>query len=260
MRRALAALASILICCAPGRAELSPNQLKEIALNPSPGALLPLGAGFASTGNTRLTLKDALGGRPGVLILVDFKCRYTCGTALAIAADGLSQSGLEPKRDYNLLVLGINPEAGIADAEAMKAAYLGPYPRLAAAAKFLAGDAASIASVTSALGYNAVYDAGRGEYGHPLGAVILTYKGRVSHVIEGLNLSAAPLRAAIVDAWNSRLATFVEGVRLLCYGHSPLEGASTAAVQAVLKGGALLTVLGIGGVLLFLATRKGARS
>ena len=39
---AFAALASILIGSTPCGAELSPNQLKEIELNPSPGAALPL--------------------------------------------------------------------------------------------------------------------------------------------------------------------------------------------------------------------------
>jgi protein SCO1/2 len=231
-----------------------------VELNPRPGAALPLSAEFLSAGSARVSLRDALDGRPAVLVLADFKCRYTCGTALAIAADGLTHTGLEAGRDYNLLVIGINPGAGIADAEAMKAGYLAPYPRLQAAAKFLSGDAAAIASVTDALGYKAVYDAQRGEFAHPLGAVILTPEGRVSHVIEGLNLSAAPFRAAILDTRQSRLAAFVEGIRLLCYGRNPLEGAYTSTVQAVLQGGALLTILGIGAALLFLSRRKGART
>ncbi len=236
LARALAAFALILICIVPCSAELSTGQLREVGLDPRPGAALPLGAAF-SAGSARLSLKDALDGRPAVLILADFKCRYTCGTALAIAADGLTHTGLEAGRDYNLLVIGINPGAGIADAEAMKAAYLAPYPRLRAAAKFLSGDAAAIASVTDALGYKAVYDAQRDEFAHPLGAVILTPEGRVSNVIEGLNLSAALLRPAILDARESRLAAFVEGVRLLCYGRNPLEGAYTSTVQAALQGG-----------------------
>ncbi len=260
MIRAFAVLASILVYCAPCSAELSPNQLKEIALNPSPGAALPLEAVFVSSGNVRLSLGDALGGKPAALILVDYKCRFTCGTALAIAADGLSKTGLEAGRDYNLLVVGIDPKAGTVDAEAMKAAYLAPYPSLTASAKFLNGDAASVASVTAALGYTPVYDATRGEFAHPLGVAILTAGGRVSHVIEGLNLNAAQLKAALLDAREGVLSALVEGIRLLCYGHDPLQGAYTSAVQAVLKGGALLTMLGIGGVLLLLARRKGARS
>ena len=259
LARAFAALAMILLCCAPCRAELTSSQLREVGLNPPPGAALPLSAEF-SAGNARLSLGDALGGKPAVLILADFKCRFTCGTALAIAADGLTHTGLEAGRDYNLLVAGINPGAGSADAEAMRAAYLAPYPRLLAAAKFLNGDALSIASITDALGYRAAYDAQLGEFAHPLGVVILTPAGRVSHVIEGLNLTAAPFRAAILDARQSKLARFVEGVRLLCYGRNPLDGAYTSTVQAALQGGAVLTLLGIGAALLFLAKRKGAKT
>lgn len=171
-----------------------------------------------------------------------------------------SRTGLEAGRDYNFLVLGINPGSSVPDAETMRAAYLAPYRQLSAAAKFLSGDPASIAGVTNSLNYTAVYDAQRGEFAHPLGVVILTGAGRVSHVIEGLNLNAASLRAAILDARESRLAAFVEGIRLLCYGHDPLQGAYTSTVQAALKGGALLTLLGVGGALLFLARRKGAKS
>lgn len=260
MRRFLTAFALLLIYCLPGMAELSPNQLKEIGLNPSPGALLPPGVEFVSSNNAKLSLASAIGGKPAVLVLADFRCRFTCGTALAITAHGLSTTGLEAGRNYNFLVIGINPKAGPADAEAMKASYLASYPRLQASAKFLSGSAASIESVTRALNYKAAYDAERDEYVHPLGVVILTGTGRVSHTIEGLNLSAAPLRAAILDARESRLSALVEGIRLLCSGHSPLQGAYTSTVEAALQGGALLTVLGICGGLAFFVRRKGAGS
>lgn len=260
MIRAFAAAAFMLVYCAPCWAGLSPNQLKEVALNPRPGAALPLDAGFTSSPGTQLSLGDALGGKPSVLILVDFKCRFTCGTALAIAAAGLSGTGLEAGRDYNFLVIGIDPKDSLADAEAMKANYLAPFPALLASAKFLNGSAASIASVTNALGYKPVYDPERGEFAHPLGVVILTGTGRVSHVIGGLGLGAVPLKTALLDARESRLSALVEGIRLLCYGYNPLQGAYTSTIQAALKGGALLTLFGIGGVVVFFAKRKGAQS
>ena len=111
---------------------------RTVALNPSPGAALPLSAEFTS-GGARLSFGDALGGKLAALILVDYRCHFTCGTALGIAADGLAQSGLEAGRDYNLVVIGIDPASTLADAEAMKAAHLAPYPALLAPAKFLNG-------------------------------------------------------------------------------------------------------------------------
>ncbi len=260
MKQVLAALALFTVCVTPCSAELSPNQLKEIALNPSPGAVLPPATEFTTSGGARLSLREALGAKPSVLVLVDFKCRFTCGSALAVAAAGLSGTGLEAGRDYNFLVIGIDPRDSPADAEAMKAKYLEPFPALLASAKFLNGSAASIARVTDALGYKPVYDSERGEFAHPLGAVILTGAGRVSHVIEGLSLQAALLKAALLDARDSRLSALVEGIRLLCYGYNPLQGAHTSTILAVLKGGALLTLLGIGGAVVFFAKRRGAQS
>jgi len=260
MIRAFAALALILASCIPASAGLSPNRLKEVALAPNPGAALPLDAGFALAGGAPLTLRDALGGKPAALILADYRCRFTCGTALAIASAGLSGTGLEAGRDYNLLVIGIDPKDSLADAEAMKATYLAPYPALLASAKFLNGSAASIASVTNALGYKPVYDDERGEFAHPLGMVILTSAGRVSQIIGGLNLGATPLKAALLDARQSRLSALAEGIRLICYGYDPLHGPYGSVIQAVLKGGGLLTLLGVGAAVALLSRRKGAQS
>ncbi|MFY9640280.1 MAG: SCO family protein [Rhodomicrobium sp.] len=260
MIRAFALLGFMFAFCAPCGAELSPNQLKEVALNPSPGAAVPLDAEFKSSPGEQLSLGDALGGKPAVLILVDFKCRFTCGTALAVAAAGLSGTGLEAGRDYNFLVMGIDPKDSLADAGAMKANYLAPFPALLAQAKFLNGSAGSIAAVTSALGYTPVYDPERGEFAHPLGVVILTGAGRVSRVIGGLGLDAALLRTAVLDARESRLSALVEGIRLLCYGHAPLSGRYKSAVQALIEAVGVLTLLGIGGTVAFLARRKGAQS
>jgi protein SCO1 len=259
MKRCFATLVLILAFCAPCNAGLSPKQLKEAALAPSPGAALPLNAVFASSGGT-LSLGDAIGGKPAALVLADYRCRYTCGTALVLSAAGLSGTRLEAGRDYNFLVIGIDPKDNVADAEAMRASRLEPYPALLASAKFLNGSAASIASVTDALGYKPVYDAERGEFAHPLGMVILTASGQVSHVIGGLSFDATALRSALLDARESRLSALIEGIRLICYGHDPIFAPYGSAIQAALKGGGVLILLGIAAAIAFLARSKGARS
>jgi protein SCO1 len=259
MNRAFAVALLVLAYCAPCNGGLSPKELKEAVLAPSPGAALPLNAVFAFPGGM-LTLGDAIAGKPAALILADYRCHYTCGTALALAAASLSGTGLEAGRDYNLLVIGIDPKDSVADAEAVKAARLAPYPALLRPAKFLNGSAASIASVTDALGYKPVYDAERGEFAHPLGVVILTASGRVSHVIGGLKLDAFALRAALLDARESRLSSLIEGIRLLCYGHDPIFAPYGTAIQTALRGGGVVILLGIGAAILFLVRGKGAQS
>ncbi len=256
MKIAAAAIALALFSF-PCKAALSPKQLSAAVLNPSPGVLLPLDAAFTNSLGAPITLGEAMGGKPTVLVLVNYTCRFICGTTLAIAAAGLSETGLQPGKDFSFVVIGINPKDTIGDAKAMKDAQLAPYAQLRASAQFLNGGASAIASVTKALGYNPVYDAERDEYAHPAGAVILTPDGRVSRVISGLNLSPGAFKAALDDAGQGALSSLVEGIRLLCYGHSPLHGAYNETVRAALAAGGLITLAGLAGAAVLLVRRGG---
>ena len=256
MKRVLAAFALVLFI-APCKAALSPKQLSAAILDPAAGAALPLNTKFASSTGAALTLDEAIGDKPAALILVDYTCRFICGTTLAVAAYGLSSTGLEPGKDFSFLVIGIDPKDKPTDAKSMKDAQLAPYPGLQAAAHFLNGDAATIASVTKALNYTPVYDAETDDYAHPVGAVILTPGGRVSRVISGLNLNPESFKAALIDAGRGSFSSLVEGIRLLCYGHSPLHGAYASTVRAALAVGGLLTLAAIAGAAVLFARQGG---
>ena len=256
MKRILTAIAFLLLS-APCKAALSPKQLSAATLAPSPGAALPLDTKFTASDGRAMSLGEAMNEKPAAMVLVNYTCRFICGTTLAIAAAGLASSGLEPGKDYSFIVVGINPKDKPAAAEAMKEAQLAPYPVLRSSAHFLNGDAAAISSVTRALNYNPVYDAERDEYAHPLGAVILTPDGRVSRVISGLDLNAGAFSAALGDAGQGALSSLVEGIRLLCYGHSPLHGAYNRTAQAALMAGGLITLAGLAGAAAFLIRRGG---
>ena len=246
---------ALVIFSVPCQAALSPRQLSGADLDPAPGASLPLDAKFVSTGGAPVTLGEAIGNKPAALILLDYTCRFICGTTLAIAASGLSAADLEPGKDFSFVVVGIDPKDKPSDAEAMKKAQLAAYPGLLAAAAFLNGDASAIASVTKALNYTLVYDAETDQYAHPVGAVILTADGRVSRVMSGLNLNPEALKAALEEAGQGGLSSLVEGIRLLCYGHSPLRGAYASAIQAALALAGIVTVGGIAGAVVLFAKR-----
>jgi protein SCO1/2 len=251
---------AILFCCSPCEAALSPRQLSAAILNPVPGVSLPLEAKFVNSAGAALTLGEAIGDKAAALILVDYTCRFICGTTLAIAAYGLSGTGLQPGKDFSFVVMGIDPNDKPADAKAMKDAELAPYPGLQASAHFLNGDASAISSVTKALNYTPVYDAELDQYAHPVGAVILTPDGRVSRLISGLNLNPQSFKAALSSAQGGTLSGLVEGIRLLCYGHSPLHGAYASVIRTVLAAGGLVTLVAIAGVAVLFARKGGLQS
>jgi protein SCO1 len=261
MKRACFAFLFLAACNAACFAGLAQRQLQEAKLDPVPGTLLPLATGFANaeSGKT-ITLGQALGGKPAVLLLVDYTCRFICGSTLAIAAVGLSETGLTPGTEFQLAVIGIDPRDSRNAALAMKAEKLKPYPALAETATFLAGDAASIAKVTDALGYRTVYDREIDQFAHPAGVIVLTAEGRISRAISGLALNGETLRAALADAQAGNVRDRPSGIRLLCYSLDPLHGPYTFTIRLVLMIAGVLTLIGIAGLAGFLARHaKGAR-
>jgi protein SCO1 len=258
MIRSAPILFILFLLCMPSSAGLSPRQLSQANLAPLPGAQLPIETSFVpETGIGQLTLADAIAGKPAALILVDYTCRFVCGTTLAIAATGLSETGLIPGKDFSFVVIGIDPKDSPSGAAAMMAAQLAPYPALTAAAHFLSGNEAAIGLVTQALNYTPIFDAERGEYAHPVGVIILTGNGRVSRLIGGLDLQGLNLRSALIDARESKVSSLIEGIRLLCYGHEPLHGVFNAQIQSMLLAFGLTTVAAIGGMIAYLVGRKG---
>lgn len=248
-------LVMALLSATPAWAALTQAELAAVELAPPPGARLPLDLPLVDEAGRAATPAQALAGRPGVLILADYTCTTLCGTALTMAAASLRATGLRPGQDYTLLVLGLDPRDGPADAAAMKAAQLGAGP-LGASARFLSGDAGTLAAAQGALGYRAAYDADRDQYAHPLGALVLAADGRVSRALGGLELEPDALRLALVEASSGRLGTLGERLRLLCYGFDAAHGVYNGVVKQALTAGTLATLLGLGGFVLALSRRR----
>ena len=134
-------------------------------------------------------------------------------------------------------------------------------PALGKVATFLTADAASVAALTSALGYRFKYDAEDDVYVHPAAAYVLTADGKVARVLTGLGLSGADMRLALVEAGRGKVGTIRDQVRLLCSSFDPSHGTYNAAISRMLAlaGGATALALGGGIGLLALAGRRRAR-
>lgn len=237
--RALTALLGLgfaLAFAAPAHAALSEDDLSEVELRPAANALVPADIPFADDDGRRIALGDVMGARPTLLILADYNCRTICGPILAAAAATIRGSGLVVGRDFNLVVIGIDPTESRADATAMKTAQFGDDPGLTAA-HFLDGDAAAIERLSSAIGYRARYDAHARQYAHPTDLLVLTRDRRVSHLLPGLAIGGDELRFALVEAGDGLVGSLIDRVRVLCYGLDPAHGVYNASVRTALIGG-----------------------
>lgn len=236
-------------------AALTQSELSAVGFAPVPGARPPPGLMLTDEAGSAVTLPGVLAGRPGVLVFADYRCTALCGTALAITAASLERTGLRPGGDYVLVALGIRPGDGAADAAAMKATELGDSP-VAASAVFLTGPPYALAGAQSAFGYAARWDAGSGQFAHPVGVLVLTPEGAVSRLLGGLDLDPQTLRLALIEASSGRVGTIAERFRLLCYGFDAARGEHSALILRLFQMAAVGTVLGLGGLIVVLARRR----
>lgn len=218
---------------------------------------MPLDAVVTKESGCRQALVELIS-KPSVLVFADFTCSTLCGPIVEFVALALEKSGLDPTGQFRLIVVGLDPKDSIADAMRMRRDHLGGNAALEAATRFITADEATIQRLTAALGYRYAYDAEHDQFVHPGAAYVLRADGRVSRVLTGLGLSGGDMRLALVEAGEGRIGTFSDEVRLLCSGFDPAHGAYDLLIGRILAGGALATVLMLGGGvgLLVLASRR----
>jgi protein SCO1 len=226
-------------------AALSEADLAGVSFRPIIGSAVPEDIPFIDDNGRSVALAEVMGGRATLLILADYNCRYLCGPILAAAATSILKSGLVAGRDFNLVVVGIDPRESRADAARMKAAQFGGEPRLAAA-HFLEGDASAIDVLSSALGYRARYDAASQQYAHPSDMLVLTADRRVSRLLPGLADDSDDLRFALVEASDGLFGSLIDRAHVFCYGLEPAHGTYDTIVLRTLIGAAGATLAAVG--------------
>ncbi|PSC06479.1 SCO family protein [Alsobacter soli] len=246
MKRRLAPVLLLAILLQPGaaRAALTRSELDGVRSAAAPGAVLPLDAAFRDASGRPLRLRDALGGRPALLIPVDYACRSLCGPALALVGAAADAIPAQRGRDYRIVAVGMDPAQTPEQARAMVAPALGD-PGDASGTVALVGSADAIGRLFAALGYTTSYDAGERRYAHPAAAYAVTAEGRVSRALSTFALDRDGLRLALMEAGQGRIGGFTDRLALLCYGFDPALGAYTPAIRRILAGAGVLTLIGM---------------
>jgi protein SCO1 len=242
--RALPVIATLalFVSASTASARITPAEYRAIGVTLSSGASLPLSTEFVDEAGHSRHLSEIIS-LPTVLIFADFNCQTLCGPAIAFVADALEQSGLRGDQ-YRLVVIGLNPDHAPGSAASAWRTHL--TGGVIDAAIFLTGDAASVASVTAAVGYRYQYDPDAAQYVHPAAAFVVTADGRVSQALTELGLSARDLRLALVEAGQGRIGSLSDEIRLLCSAFDPQHGTYNLAVSRLLAGAGGLTIALLG--------------
>jgi protein SCO1 len=184
---------------------------------------LPLGLPFTDDTGQQVQLASYFGKRPAILALVYYQCPMLCSEELNGLTGALQMVDEVPGRDFNVIVVSIDPGEGTDLAAAKKRSYLKRYghPETASGWHFLTGTQANIDALTKAVGFGYVKipgpDGKLTQFAHASSIQIVTPEGKLAQYYMGVEYSPKDLRMGLAEASNNRIGSPVDNILTYCY-------------------------------------------
>jgi len=228
----------------PNAVNVKSGILKEVSIEQRIGQQLPLDLVFKDESGHDVRLGQYFGAKPVVMALAYYECPMLCTQVLNGMTAALKTLSFDAGKDFEVVVVSIDPRDGYQMAAAKKATYIEHYGRPASAAgfHFLTGQDTSIKPLAAALGFHYAYDTNLKQFAHGAAIYVATPKGIVSRYLLGIDFAPRDLRLSLVEASNNHLGTVGDRVLLLCYHYDPESGKYGAMVLNSVRVGFIATV------------------
>ena len=235
-----------------------PTALREIGFDQNIDQKLPLDATFRDETGKTVTLGSYYGQRPVLLAFIYYECPMLCTQVLNAMTATISMMSLDAGKDFELVLVGIDPRETPAQAAAKKREYLRRYKRPGAEAgwHFLTGDEPEIKRVAKAAGFRYAWDEQTQQYAHPTGIIVTTPDGRLARYLFGIEYGPRDLNLSLVEASQGKVGSFADQLLLFCYHYDPMTGKYGIYVMRTLRVAGVATVLLIGTFIVVMVRRE----
>jgi protein SCO1 len=274
-RAARVAAAAIVLCGALGASSLlaqvsaygdkqmgpsneKPSILNGVGIAQHLNTQLPLNLAFTDDGGKPVHLGDYFGKRPAILALVYYRCPMLCSEELDGLTSALRMVSYVPGKDFNVVVVSIDPDEGPDLAAAKKRSYLKRYgkPETANGWHFLTGTQPNIDALSQAVGFKYVKLQVPGststQYAHASSIQIVTPEGKLAQYYMGVEYSPKDMLLGLNEASSNRIGSPVDNILTYCYHYDPQANTHSLIVARVVQLGGFLTVLILGGFIMIM--------
>jgi len=233
-----------------------PTVLSKVGITQRLDEQLPLGLSFADETGRQVQLGQYFGKHPAILALVYFQCPMLCSEELNGLTSALRMVHLTPGKDFDVVVVSIDPTEGPALAAAKKASYVKRYgqPETANGWHFLTGQQAAIDALTQAVGFGYTKipgpDGKLNQFAHASAIQIVTPQGKLAQYYMGVEYSPKDLLLGLVEASSNKIGSPVANILTYCYHYDPATNTHSLIVARVMQLGGLVTLLSLGGFML----------
>ena len=242
-----------------------PQVLQKVSVQQHLNAQLPLGASFIDDHGQTVTLGQYFDGKhPVLLSTVYYNCPMLCSEELDGLTSALEMVHLTPGKDFQVVVVSIDPTETSQLAARRKDFYLRRYghPETAAGWHFLVGAKPAIDAVTNAVGFGYTRvpgpDGKLDQFAHASSLEIATPQGRVAQYYLGVEYSPKDVLLGLIDASGNKIGSPVANILTYCYHYDPQINRHSLIVARVVQLGGIVTVASLGGFM-FLMFRRDLR-
>jgi protein SCO1/2 len=236
-----------------GPANTQPSVLKGIGIAQRLNEQLPLDLTFTDDTGRQVQLAGYFGKKPAILALVYYQCPMLCSEELNGLTGALQMVDEVPGRDFNVIVVSIDPSEGTDLAAAKKASYLKRYghPETADGWHFMTGTQPNIDALTKAVGFGYVKvpgpDGKLTQFAHASAIQLVTPQGKLAQYYMGVEYSPKDLRLGLVEASNNHIGSPVDNILTYCYHYDPQTNKHSLIIARVVQLGGAMTVILLGG-------------
>jgi protein SCO1/2 len=243
------ALAATILVAGLARAEIQrPSELNGIDIEEKSGSNVPTDVKLLDQEGRPVVLGSYLDGeRPLLIVLAYYECPMLCSLVLNGAMQSMSGLAWTAGKDYRVLTVSFDPRDRPEMAKNKRTHYVEAYGRNVGDKgwDFAVGEASEVRRLADALGFHYRYDEDTKQFAHAAGLFVLTPQGKLSQTLYGISWPATDLRLALTDASHGKLGTAWDKVLLFCFHYDPAARGYVLASTRLMRGGGVLTVLGL---------------
>jgi protein SCO1/2 len=234
----------------------SPSVLDGVGIEQRLNTPLPLNLTFTDDQGKQVQLASYFGKRPAILALVYYQCPMLCSEELNGLTGALQMVKYTPGKDFNVLVISIDPTEGTDLAAAKKRTYVKRYGKSETADgwHFMTGTQANIDALTKAVGFRYVKipspDGKQTQYAHASSIQIVTSGGKLAQYYMGVEYSPKDLLLGLNEASSNRIGSPVDNILTYCYHYDPQTNKHSLVVARVVQLGGAVTLVMLGGFML----------
>jgi protein SCO1 len=229
-----------------------PDVLKRATIVQKLNTQIPLESQFVDETGKAVRMGDYFGKRPAILSLVYYNCPMLCSEELDGLVGALQMVKFTPGKDFDVVVVSIDPSETPELAAKKKAFYLKRYghPETANGWHFLTGHQTAISALADATGFGYVRvpgpDGRMNQFAHASAIELVTPGGKLSQYYLGVEYSPKDLRLGLVEASEHKIGSPVDEILTYCYHYDPTLSRHSLIVARVVQLGCLVTLLCLG--------------